>query len=87
MGMTDTERRTLNAGTALATQITPTIEPLAVRLDEATRISDLSRSDLYRRASRGELTFLKAGSRVLVEMTSLRAAVAALPRATINIAA
>ena len=60
---------------------------LAVRLAEAQRISGLSRSDLYRRASRGEIVFLKAGARILVDMKSLRAVLAGLPRAEIHIAA
>jgi hypothetical protein len=87
MGMTDVERRALKGGTAMPAQSCGAIEPLAVRLDEASRISGFSRSDLYRRAARGEIIFLKSGCRVLVKMDSLRAAVAALPRATINIAA
>jgi hypothetical protein len=69
---------------------TPTNEPLAVRLLEATRISGFSRSvrgDLYRRAARGEIVFRKCGKCVLVEYASLKAAYEALPKATINIAA
>jgi hypothetical protein len=62
------------------------IEPIAVRLNEAQRLSGFSRSDLYRRASRGEIIFLKSGSRILVEFASLKAAIAALPIARINIA-
>jgi hypothetical protein len=81
MSTTDIERRALKGGAAAA------IDPLAVRLDEASRISGISRSGLYRLAARRELVFLKAGSRILVDMASLRAVVAALPRATINIAA
>jgi hypothetical protein len=75
MKLTDIERRT------------PAIEPLAVRVNEAIRISGLSRSSLYRLASRGELIFLKAGSSILVDFASLRCVIAGLPKASINIAA
>jgi hypothetical protein len=85
MGTTDVERRALNGGTALPAEPAPT-EPLAVRLAEAVRISGFSRSDLYRRAARGEIIFRKAGGRVLVEYAGLKAAVLALPIATINVA-
>jgi hypothetical protein len=71
----------------METKDTDGTEPLAVRLAEATRISGFSRSDLYRRATRGEIVFLKAGKAVLVDYRSLKAAVAALPKATIRIAA
>jgi len=60
------------------------VDPIAVRLPMAERISGFSRSEIYRRASRGEIVFLKCGTRTLVEMASLRAAVAALPRAAIR---
>jgi hypothetical protein len=69
---------------ALSSQAT---EPLAVRLPEATRISGFSRSDLYRRAARGEIIFRKSGKAVLVDYASLKAAVAALPIADVRIAA
>ena len=60
------------------------VEPIAVRLPTAERISGFSRSEIYRRASRGDIVLLKCGSRTLVEMASLRAAVASLPRATVR---
>jgi hypothetical protein len=78
MGMTDIERQLLKGGY--------NIEPMAVRLPEASRISGFSRSELYRRAARGEVIFLKSGSTTLVDLVSLKAAVAALPRAVIRAA-
>ncbi len=63
------------------------IEPILVRLVDAQRLFGLSRTGLYRLASRGEIIFLKAGNRVLVDFASLKAATARLPRASINIAA
>jgi hypothetical protein len=60
------------------------VEPIAVRLPEASRVSGLSRSELYRRAGRGEIVFLKCGTTTLVTMESLRATVASLPRAVIR---
>jgi hypothetical protein len=59
-------------------------EPLAVRLPVASRLSGFSRSELYRRAARGEIVFLKSGSTTLVDMASLRCAVSSLPRAVIR---
>ena len=76
MGMTEVERRALKGGIE--------VEPIAVRLPEATRISGFSRSELYRRAARGEIVFLKCGASTLVDVGSLRAAVASLPRAVIR---
>jgi hypothetical protein len=83
-----TEKRTLLGG-ALASTLPletagPSLDLLAVRLPEATRISGLSRSEIYRRAGRGEIILLKCGKSTLVEMTSLRATLAALPRASIR---
>lgn len=85
MGMTNIERAALKGNTALSGRgdagpsIGPPPDPLAVRLAEAQRISGFSRSDLYRRAARGEIVFLKCGNRVLVDFASLRAALASLP--------
>jgi hypothetical protein len=94
MGLTDVERRALKGGAALPRQCAPPkqiapppIAPIAVRLPEAQRVSGLSRSDLYRRAARGEIIFLKSGSSVLVDFESLRNAVCRLPKARINIKA
>jgi hypothetical protein len=84
MGMTDIERRALKGGAGLP-GVPALTEPLAVRLAEAVRISGFSRSDLYRRAARGEIIFRKAGGRILVEYAGLKAAIMALPVATINI--
>jgi hypothetical protein len=82
--MLSTERRALKRGAGLPAE-PALIEPLVVRPAEAVRISGFSRSDLYRRAARGEIVFRKAGSRVLVEYAGQKAAVSALPRATINV--
>jgi hypothetical protein len=87
MGMTDVERRTLKAGTQVALA-TPNIrgppDPIAVRIPEAILASGLSRSELYRRAGRGEVVIVKAGRSSLVLFHSLRAAIEALPRASIR---
>jgi hypothetical protein len=76
----DEPRKTVRA------ELVNVTEPLAVTLPEATRLSGFSRSELYRRASRGEIKFLKNNSRVLVDYQSLKATVAALPAAQLNIA-
>jgi hypothetical protein len=86
MGTTETERRALMGGALSSIEaIAPLFDPLAVRLPEASRISGFSRSELYRRAARGEIILLKCGKSTLVDVPSLRAAVAALPRASIRI--
>jgi hypothetical protein len=77
MGKIKSDRRALPEATAV-------IEPIAVRICEAQRVSGFSRSELYRRAGRGELLMLKCGSRTLVDVTSLRAVLASLPRATVR---
>ena len=76
MGMTNIEWRALRGSGQ--------VEAIAVRIPEASRVSGFSRSELYRRAARGEIVFLKCGATTLVDMESLRAAVASLPRAVIR---
>lgn len=58
----------------------PPIEPLAVRFSQACQISGISKSELYRRAARGEVEILKAGRSSLVLLASLQKLVAGLPR-------
>ena len=55
------------------------LEPLAVRIDEAERVSGLDRVTLYRLNAKGELIFRKAGRRTLVDFASLRRCLAQLP--------
>ncbi len=55
---------------------TPNIEPLAVGVKDACRLSGLSRPTLYRAAQRGDLRFRKVGGRTLIMMADLRAFVA-----------
>jgi hypothetical protein len=62
-------------------------EPIAVRIPWAMRISGLSRSEIYRRAGRGEIILLKCGRSTLVEYRSLRGLIKSLPRASIRPAA
>jgi hypothetical protein len=64
-------------------------EPMAVRIPAAMQISGFSRSEIYRRAAwpeaaPGRIILLKCGKSTLVEMVSLRDAVAVLPKATIR---
>jgi hypothetical protein len=78
MELTDFEKRPLKGG------MDSQFERLTVRVPEASYISGLSRSELYRRAARGEVVFLKCGASTLVDLQSLRATVASLPRASIK---
>lgn len=75
MGMTDEDRHALKgSGT--------TIERLAVAIPEATIISGLSRSEIYRRLAAGDIRAVKAGARTLILMDSLKAHLASLPPAS-----
>lgn len=56
-------------------------EPLALSIPEASRISGLSRSELYRRLAAGNIHAVKSGARTLVLMDSLKAHLASLPPA------
>ena len=64
-------------------------EPWTGRLKTATQVSGFSRSEIYRRAAwaegtPGRVVLLKCGKSTLVDMASLRAAVASLPKAMIR---
>jgi hypothetical protein len=59
-----------------------TVEPLALPIPDAQRVSGLSRSEIYRRLAAGDIRAIKSGSRTLILMDSLRAHLAALPAAT-----
>ncbi len=59
-------------------------QPLAQRIAEASSASGLSRSGIYRAAAEGRIVLLKHGRTTLVEMASLRAFLAGLPRAAIQ---
>jgi len=58
------------------------IEPIAAPISDACRLSGLSRSEMYRRLSAGDIQAVKSGSRTLVLVGSLRAHMASLPIAT-----
>lgn len=60
-------------------------EPLLVRVAEAMRLTGWGRTTLYRKAAAGEIEFRKAGKTTLVTYASLKAAVARLPVAKINV--
>ena len=59
----------------------PALEPIAVPIPQACLISGLSRSGLYRELAAGKVRAVKAGTRTLVLMDSLRQHVAGLPEA------
>ena len=54
--------------------------PWSFRIRVAQDISGLSRSEIYRRAKRGEVVLLKCGRTTLVDAESLRACVAGFSR-------
>lgn len=62
-------------------KLTPPIEPFAVRIPEAVRISGFSRTWLYEQGRNHGIVFLKNGRCTLIETASLRRAIEALPRA------
>jgi hypothetical protein len=57
----------------------PTPDPILVRISDAVRISGLSRSALYKLNRAELLKFRKYGRTTLVELASLKAAIARLP--------
>lgn len=58
------------------------LDPLAIPVAEACRLSGHSRSEVYRLLALGKLRAVKAGVRTLILMDSLRAHLASLPPAT-----
>ena len=61
------------------------IKPLAVSIDEAGRLTDLSRAGIYHNAiARGELEAFKDGSRTKIIFASIERRMASLPRVTIK---
>jgi excisionase family DNA binding protein len=61
-----------------------TIEPLAVSIEEACRISGESRSQLYKLIADGEIEAKKSRSKTLVIYASLKKRLAQLPDAVIK---
>ena len=55
------------------------LEPIAVTIPEACRITGLARSSIYREIGAGRIKAVKAGKRTLLPMDSLRAWLASLP--------
>ena len=69
----------MRRSTLAADTPTPAPDPILVRLPEASRISGLSRSALYKLNQAELLKFRKFGRTTLVDFASLKAAIAALP--------
>ena len=57
------------------------IEPITAPIPDASRVSGLSRSEIYRRLATGDIRAVKSGARTLIVMHSLRAYLAGLPTA------
>jgi hypothetical protein len=75
MGLTDEDRRSLRGSGNV-------IDPITAPIAEAVRISGLSRSEIYRRLTAGDIVAVKNGSRTLIVMASVRDYLARLPIAT-----
>jgi hypothetical protein len=60
------------------------IEPLAVSVDQAARITGESRSQIYNRVGRGEYRAIKSGARTLIIYESIKQRFANLPAAKIK---
>jgi hypothetical protein len=58
------------------------LEPALLTIPNAVSYSGLSRSEIYRRLATGDINAVKAGSRTLVSVASLRVYLQKLPRAT-----
>jgi hypothetical protein len=61
---------------------TPILEPLAVNIREAERLSGLSSRTLYRAMAAGRIRAVKRGTTTLILMESLRTYIGGLPPAT-----
>lgn len=66
----------MQTASAIASR-SPAIAPLTHTLNDAARITGLSRSTLYRHAAANRLRLVKVGGRTLVDAASLRALVGA----------
>ena len=60
-------------------------EPITYTLAEATKVSGISRTGLYRLIGAGKLDARKAGGRTLILASSLRGYIASLPVADIRV--
>jgi hypothetical protein len=60
------------------------LEPLALPIPAAVRVSGLSRSAIYREASAGHIRLMKLGRSTLVDMASVRVFLATLPDAQLR---
>ena len=58
------------------------IEPLAATIPNTTRITGMSRSEIYRRLAAGDIRAVKNRNRTLILLDSVRAYLASLPPAT-----
>lgn len=60
------------------------MDPIALQIPDAVKISGLGRSTLYRAIQRGELPTRKAGKRTLILADDLRKYIGALPAPLAN---
>jgi hypothetical protein len=60
------------------------VEPITVTIEQTERLTGESRSQIYNRLGRGEYTGVKSGRRTLIVYASVKAHIAALPRAVIK---
>jgi hypothetical protein len=56
-------------------------QPLTVTIPDAVRLSGLSRSEIYRRLTAGDIQARKSGCRTLIVWNSLKAHIESLPAA------
>ncbi len=73
MGMTEEDRRRLEGSGG-------SFDPITAPIPEASRVSGLSCSEIYRRLAAGDISAVKSGSRTLIVMDSLRSASGQPPR-------
>ena len=57
------------------------LTPFACGIHEAVQFSGLSRSEIYRQLTRGDIHAIKSGTRTLILVESLRAHLSGLPKA------
>ena len=60
------------------------LDPIALPISEACKVSGISRSEIYRRLATGQLQAVKSGRTTLILMDALRAHLASLPPLTLR---
>ena len=70
----------LKTGRIPANENCADLDPLAVTIPTACKLTSVARSTIYREIGSGRLTAIKAGKRTLIPMTAIKEWLAKLPQ-------